>query len=173
MEKEWEHNIYSQWCRPSLARLVRPPGGEHTRPGSSPWCCRKKIPSPVLCPKHVYDPAYSQSDGPRVQVGAGVREFSRPVWESLLLNTMPWGRSFSPQVEFFLYSQWSKYYLALCSVLRTQIFPSCFAGRHFNVYISTIFASTPETSDPVDPNWRACPFSGYSKDMIPQVSVIP
>ena len=23
---------------------VRPPGGERTRPGSSPWCCRKKSP---------------------------------------------------------------------------------------------------------------------------------
>ena len=26
-------------CRPSVARLVRPPGGERTRPGSNPWRC--------------------------------------------------------------------------------------------------------------------------------------
>jgi len=173
MEKEWEHNIYSQWCRPSLARLVRPPGGERTRPGSSPWCCRKKSPrlshvqsTCMVQPTHkATDPVYGWGQGFGSFLGLCEKVF-------FLIQYRRGGLS-PHRSSFFLYSQWSKYYLALCSVLRTQIFPSCFAGRHFNVYISTIFASTPETSDPVDPNWRACPFSGYSKDMIPQVSVIP
>ena len=40
-------------------------------PGFEPVVLQKKIPSSVPCPKHVYGPAYSQGDGPRVRVGAG------------------------------------------------------------------------------------------------------
>jgi hypothetical protein len=42
------------------------------------------------------------NDRPLCMSEAGVQGFSRPMWEGLLLNTIPWGWSYPPQVEFFL-----------------------------------------------------------------------
>jgi hypothetical protein len=62
--------------------------------------------------------------------GAGVRRFSRPVWEGLLLNITPWGWSYSPQAEFFL----------IASTTVFILLPSCNAyslpPRHHSVTIS-------------------------------------
>ena len=84
----------------ALARLVKARSWEPAAREFDSRLATKKILSSVSYPKYNKGSAFLTGDGPLCTGGAGVRGISRPVWECLLLNTMPWGHS-SPRVKSF------------------------------------------------------------------------
>ena len=100
--------ITAKGCR---ANWFRQSGGTPEVVGSIPGRGEfpppvKKTPSPGSCPKHCGARPNSQGDGPRVRVGQGFGGFLGLLWEGHSTSQiMPWGRSYPPQVKFFLFNE--------------------------------------------------------------------
>jgi len=93
---------YSGCCKGALARLVDVQDGNLQVGSSTPALHKKKSLRLFPFPKHSLGSGLTHKvTGHYVWVGTGVWKFSWPVWEGILLNSMPWGHSFPPQVKFF------------------------------------------------------------------------